>query len=230
MVKVIEAPYTQGVRESEKVLAVPAGVAKAPGIAMQGRRIRSLVFSTDLAVICHCNADAVLAVYPFTCQPAITQALVAASQRPVLNGVGGSITHGERCVEVALHSEMQGVAAVVVNTSIPVETVSALTERLNVPVVVTVCADDAVAARQIAAGANMVNVAAGAATAAVVEALRARYPELPIIATGGPTEASVADTIAAGADAISWTPPDIRELERAVMEKARRLAAEQGAS
>ena len=50
---------------------------------------------------------------------------------------------------------VQGVAAVVVNTSIPVETVSALTERLNVPVVVTVCADDAVAARQIAAGANM---------------------------------------------------------------------------
>ena len=144
--------------------------------------------------------------------------------------MGGSITHGERCVEVALHSEMQGVAAVVVNTSIPVETVSALTERLNVPVVVTVCADDAVAARQIAAGANMVNVAAGAATTDVVRALRGRYPELPIIATGGPTEASVTATIAAGADAISWTPPDIRALERAVMEKARRLVAEQGAS
>lgn len=211
-------------------LAVPAVIREAPGIFLQGRRIRSLVFSTDLAVICHCNADAVLAVYPFTCQPAITQALVAASQRPVLNGVGGSITHGERCVEVALHSEMQGVAAVVVNTSIPVETVSALTERLNVPVVVTVCADDAVAARQIAAGANMVNVAAGAATTDVVRALRGRYPELPIIATGGPTKASVTATIAAGADAISWTPPDIRALERAVMEKARRLVAEQGAS
>ena len=211
-------------------LAVPAVIREAPGIFLQGRRIRSLVFSTDLAVICHCNADAVLAVYPFTCQPAITQALVAASQRPVLCGVGGSITQGERCIEVALHSEMQGVAAVVVNTSIPVETVSALTERLNVPVVVTVCADDAVAARQIAAGANMVNVAAGAATTDVVRALRGRYPELPIIATGGPTEASVTATIAAGADAISWTPPDIRALERAVMEKARRLVAEQGAS
>ena len=31
-----------------------------------------------------------LAVYPFPCQPAITQALVAASQRPVFNGVGTS--------------------------------------------------------------------------------------------------------------------------------------------
>ena len=132
-------------------LAVPAVIRTAPGVFAQGRRIRSLVFSTDLAIICHCDADAVLAVYPFTCQPAITQALVAASQRPVLNGVGGSITHGERCIEVALHSEMQGVAGVVVNTSIPIDTVEALTERLNVPVAVTVCADDAVAARQIEA-------------------------------------------------------------------------------
>ena len=224
MVKVIEAPYTQGARESEKVLAVPAGVAKAPGIAMQGRRIRSLVFSTDLAVICHCNADAVLAVYPFTCHPAITQALVSASQRPVLCGVGGSITQGERCIEVALHSEMQGVAAVVVNTSIPLDTLKGLVERVTVPVVVTVCAADEVAQSQIEAGVAMVNVAAGARTAEVVAALRGRYPELPIIATGGPTDASVEATVAAGADAVSWTPPDIRQLERAVMEKARRLA------
>jgi hypothetical protein len=182
------------------------------------------VFSTDLAVICHCNADAVLAVYPFTCQPAITQALVSASQRPVLCGVGGSITQGERCVEVALHSEMQGVAAVVVNTSIPLDTLKGLVERVTVPVVVTVCAADEVAQSQIEAGVTMVNVAAGARTAEVVAALRGRYPELPIIATGGPTDASIEATVAAGADAVTWTPPDIRQLERAVMEKARRLA------
>lgn len=205
-------------------LAVPAVIREAPGVFLQGRRIRSLVFSTDLAVICHCNADAVLAVYPFTCQPAITQALVSASQRPVLCGVGGSITQGERCVEVALHSEMQGVAAVVVNTSIPLDTLKGLVERVTVPVVVTVCAADEVAQSQIEAGVTMVNVAAGARTAEVVAALRGRYPELPIIATGGPTDASIEATVAAGADAVTWTPPDIRQLERAVMEKARRLA------
>lgn len=225
--KVIEAPYTQGARDAEKVLAVPSVVSKAPGIVMQGRRIRSLVFSTDLAVICHCNADAVLAVYPFTCQPAITQALVGVSQRPVLCGVGGSITQGERCIEVALHSEMQGVAAVVVNTSIPLDTLRGLVERVTVPVVVTVCAADEVAERQIEAGVTMVNVAAGAHTAEVVHVLRGRYPELPIIATGGPDGASIERTIAAGADVISWTPPDIRVLERAVMEKARCLAKTQ---
>lgn len=116
MTKVIKREHAERARAHESVLAVPEVMRTAPGIAIQGRKIRSLVFSTDLAVICHCDADAVLAVYPFTCQPAITQALVAASQRPVFNGVGGSITQGERCVEAALHSEMSGVAAVVVNT------------------------------------------------------------------------------------------------------------------
>ena len=183
MTKVIKREHAERARAHESVLAVPEVMRTAPGIAIQGRKIRSLVFSTDLAVICHCDADAVLAVYPFTCQPAITQALVAASQRPVFNGVGGSITQGERCVEAALHSEMSGVAAVVVNTSIPVESISALVEKVAVPVCVTACAADDVVHRQIAAGGSIVNGAAGARTPQVVEALRREYPDLPIIAT-----------------------------------------------
>lgn len=202
-------------------LPVPAVIQKAPGIMVQGRLVKSLVFSTDLAIICHCDADAVLAVYPFMCQPAITQALVAAAQRPVINGVGGSITQGERCVTLALHSEMQGVAGVVVNAGIPVDTVRDLAAHVNVPVIVTVYRADEAAFAQIDAGVDMVNVAAGRQTASVVAALRARYPELPIIATGGPTDASVEETLRAGANAISWTPPTAQELERAVMERVR---------
>lgn len=86
-------------------------------------------------------------------------------------------------MEAALHSEMSGVAAVVVNTSIPVESISALVEKVAVPVCVTACAADDVVHRQIAAGASIVNVAAGARTPQVVEALRREYPDLPIIAT-----------------------------------------------
>ena len=217
MTKVIKREHAERARAHESVLAVPEVMRTAPGIAIQGRKIRSLVFSTDLAVICHCDADAVLAVYPFTCQPAITQALVAASQRPVFNGVGTSYNDT---------SENYGVAAVVVNTSIPVESISALVEKVAVPVCVTACAADDVVRRQIAAGASIVNVAAGSRTPQVVEALRREYPDLPIIATGGPTDDAIRATIAAGADAVSWTPPAIADLEREVMEKARRLAAE----
>lgn len=202
-------------------LPVPSVIQQAPGIMFQGRLVKSLVFSTDLAIICHCDADAVLAVYPFMCQPAITQALVAASQRPVINGVGGSITQGERCVTLALHSEMQGVAGVVVNAGIPVDTVHDLAAHVNVPVVVTVYRADDQARAQIEAGVDMVNVAAGRATAAVVAQLHEQYPQLPIIATGGPTDASILETLQAGASAISWTPPTAQELERKVMERVR---------
>ena len=34
------------------------------------------------------------------------------------------------------------------------------------------------------------------------------YPELPIIATGGPKDETIRKTIAAGANAITYTPPD----------------------
>lgn len=46
-----------------------------------------------------------------------------------------------------------------------------------------------------------------------------KYPELPIIATGGPTEESIAETIQAGANAITYTPPSSGELFSRKMEK-----------
>ena len=61
MTKVIKREHAERAQAHESVLAVPEVMRTAPGIAIQGRKIRSLVFSTDLAVICHCDADAVIA-------------------------------------------------------------------------------------------------------------------------------------------------------------------------
>ena len=47
-------------------ILVPEVYREATGILINGKRIKSLVFSTDVAVIANCNADAVIAVYPFT--------------------------------------------------------------------------------------------------------------------------------------------------------------------
>ena len=54
---------------------------------------------------------------------------------------------------------------------------------------------------------DIINVSGAARTPEIVAALRARYPELAIIATGGPTEESILSTIQAGANAITYTPP-----------------------
>ncbi|HIR08854.1 MAG TPA: hydrolase, partial [Candidatus Avoscillospira stercoripullorum] len=44
----------------------------------------------------------------------------------------------------------------------------------------------------------------------------------PIIATGGPTDDSIAATIAAGANAITWTPPSSADIFRGIMDRYRR--------
>ncbi len=119
-------------------LSVPRAAHDCPGIKLLGRTVRSLVFSTDLVVIRNCDADAVLAVYPFTCQPAITQALVSTAGRPVLTGVAGSTTSGARSVLLAMESETQGVSGVVLNYGAVPELVSSIAQAVDVPVVATI--------------------------------------------------------------------------------------------
>lgn len=211
--KFIEGKY----RKSE--LPLPRAAFECPGISLFGRTIRALVFSTDIAIIRNCDADAVLAVYPFTCQPSITQALLAYAERPVFTGVAGAVTTGVRSVELAMQSEMQGASAVVANTASHPEVIRALSRSVDIPVVVTISDLQDLAIAQIEAGARIVNVSSGKQTPEVVAALRERYPSIPIIASGGKTDESIRATIAAGADAVSWTPPSLAELERATMAK-----------
>ena len=81
-------------------IQVPRCISECSGIRIFGRRIKSLVFSTDVAIIKNINADAVIAVYPFTPQPAITQAILSVSEVPVFAGVGGGLTNGQRSASI----------------------------------------------------------------------------------------------------------------------------------
>ncbi len=76
------------------ILRMPQEVYSASGIVVNGRRLKSFVFTTDLAIIRNCDADAVFAVYPFTPQQAISHAIIQASYIPVFCGVGGGTTKG----------------------------------------------------------------------------------------------------------------------------------------
>ncbi|WP_241156480.1 MULTISPECIES: dioxygenase [unclassified Adlercreutzia] len=205
-------------------LKVPEVMRTCPGFEIAGHHIRSLVFSTDVAVICHCDADAVLAVYPFPSHPIVNNALIMASERPVFVGVGGGVTTGERSVDLASHAEMQGVSAVVLNVTASAETVRAVAAHVDVPVVTTVCRFDEVTRAIIETSASIVNVAAGRDTARVVAAVRAAYPDMPIMASSGPTEQTAAATVDAGADALTWTPPSIQDLEHELMSRTREKA------
>ena len=192
--------YTGMLRDHS--ISVPQCIYECSGISIFGRRIKSLVFSTDAAIIKNINTDAVLAVYPFTPQPVISQSIITVSDVPVFVGVGGGVTTGARSVRLAIESEHQGAYGVVVNAPIACDVITAIDER-------------------IAAGADILNVSAAAKTPELVRFIRERYPDIGIIATGGPTDDTIRQTIQAGANAITYTPPTNGELFAASMRRYR---------
>ena len=198
-------------------LRVPEVIYQASGILVFGRRIKSLVFSTDLSIIRNVNADAIIAVYPFTPQPIITQALLLAADIPVFAGVGGGLTQGDRVVNLATFAENQGAFGVVLNGPTANESITRVSEAVDIPVVVTVVRADTDYAGRIAAGANIFNVSAAGRTPEIVADIRRQFPDMPIIATGGPTDESIRRTIEAGANAITWTPPTNSEIFKDIM-------------
>ena len=114
------------------LLTVPKCISECGGIRIFGRRIKSLVFSTDVAIIKNVNADAIIAVYPFTPQPSITQAIISVSEVPVFVGVGGGMTNGDRSVRLAEYSEHQGASGVVVNAPISNETIAKMKDGVTI--------------------------------------------------------------------------------------------------
>ena len=199
------------------ILTVPQAAWRASGIVVMGRRIKSLLFSTDIAIICNCNADAVLAVYPFTPQQRIANAIVSNSSIPVFCGVGGGVTNGPRSVLLARDAEAHGAFGVVVNVPIANETIHQMRQVIDIPVIATVVSRSMDIDARLKAGANILNVSAADKTPALVREIRSDFPNVPIIATGGPTDESVAETVEAGANAISYTPPSTKVLFQSIM-------------
>ncbi|HOJ35589.1 MAG TPA: hydrolase [Clostridiales bacterium] len=204
------------------MLTVPKVISEASGIRIFGKRIKSLVFSTDVSIIRNCNADAVIAVYPFTPQPVITQAVIMAADVPVFVGIGGGLTQGIRVLDLGLQAEFQGAIGVVVNAPTSNSTVKQLKEDLDIPIVVTVASEKEDIAARLEAGAQILNVSAAAKTPELVRKIREQFPKVPIIATGGPTDETILETIRAGANAITWTPPSSGEVFKDIMEAYRR--------
>lgn len=213
-------PEIKGTLRSH-MIELPDIISEASGIRIFGKRLKSFLFSTDVAIIRNTNADAVIAVYPFTPQPIITQIIIMAAGVPVFCGVGGGITTGKRVVNLALDAEFKGATGVVVNNPTPNEVIRQMRDTIDVPIVVTVVSEFEDIKARIEAGTSIINVSGAKRTAYIVRKIRESYPTFPIIATGGPTDKSIRETIEAGANAITFTPPPASEILNSIMEKYR---------
>lgn len=205
------------------ILKVPSATYEASGIVINGRKIRSFVFSTDLAIIRNCDADAVFCVYPFTPQQAISEAIIKGAYVPVFCGVGGGTTKGLRTVGLSKDAESQGAMGVILNAPVSDLNLLAVARAVDIPVIITVTTEKTNIRSRLEAGASILNVAGGAQTPAMVRSIRKAFPTVPIIASGGNTDETIKRTIDAGANAITYTPPSTKELFSTMMQKYREV-------
>lgn len=203
------------------ILRVPKEAYAASGIIVNGRRIKTLIFSTDIAIIRNCDADAVFAVYPFTPQLAISEAIIKAAYIPVFCGVGGGTTKGLRTISLAKDIESQGAMGVVLNAPVSDLNITAVSMAIDIPVIITVVDEKTNIADRLNAGASIINVAAAQKTPEIVKKIRRDYPQIPIIASSGNLPETIERTIEAGANAITYTPPSTKELFSQMMDTYR---------
>ena len=90
------------------MIHVPSVIRDCSGIKIYGKRIKSICYSTDIAIIRNIDADAIIAVYPFTPHPTITKAIIESADVPVFSGVGGGLTQGNRSVNMSMFAEANG--------------------------------------------------------------------------------------------------------------------------
>ncbi|AGM99066.1 hypothetical protein [Streptococcus iniae] len=205
----------------KEIIEMPGIIKECSGIYIYGRKIKSILFSTDVAIISNSNADAILAVYPFTPNPSILKSIMMSSSVPVFAGVGGGLTTGYRSANMSLFSESEGAYAVVVNGPTQVDTIKTIEEMIDIPIIYTVVSEHSDIKSRIEAGVDILNVSGGPNTLNIVKKIRAEFPDFPIMATGGPTEETIKKIIDAGANAITITPPTNGELFKKKMEKYR---------
>ncbi|MCC5850506.1 MAG: hydrolase [Verrucomicrobia bacterium] len=208
-------------RLRNNVVLVPDEIKSCSGIRIFGQILKSFLFSTDVAIIRNTNADAIIAVYPFTPQPIISHSLILAADKPIFCGVGGGITTGDRAIALAVDAEFQGAIGVVLNKPTPNEVIKKLKDKIDIPVVITVVSEHEDLKGRIAAGVDIMNVSGADRTSHIIRKIRDLHSDIAIIATGGKTEDTIRFAIEAGANAISYTPPTPAELFKEIMVKYR---------
>ncbi len=124
-------------------------------------------------------------------------------------------------INLALDAEFKGAIGVVLNSPTKNDILRGVRDTIDIPIVITVISELDDIKGRIDAGATILNVSGAKDTAKIVRKIREIYPDMPIIATGGPTDESILETIEAGANAITYTPPSNTEIMKELMDKYR---------
>ena len=208
--------------KNQAKIPTPKHITKScKGLELKGNKIKTILYSTDLALIENNDADALLAVYPFPPSIQIIKTLIAFSNRPVICGIGGGMTQGDYAIEIAIQAQKYGAAAVIVNQPFKNEDITRLKQQLSIPIISSVSTLNFDFDQRIQAGVSCFNITGGSNTVAIVEHIQRHYPNFPIISTGGKTFDSLYNIVDKKISAVILTPPSNAELFRSIMDNYR---------
>ncbi|MDM1352115.1 hypothetical protein HX014_16265 [Myroides marinus] len=188
------------------------------GLVLNNQKVKSILFSTDIALIENNDADAILAVYPFAPSQKIIKTLIEFSNKPVICGIGGGITQGDFAITMAKKAEALGAAAVIVNQPFKNEDIAEVSKHISIPIISSVSTINFDFKARIKAGVSCFNVTGGTGTLKIVEHIKTNYPNVAVISTGGKTNESLRKIAQAKVNAIILTPPSNGELFRSIMD------------
>ncbi|MDM1362411.1 hypothetical protein [Myroides marinus] len=188
------------------------------GLVLNNQKVKSILFSTDIALIENNDADAILAVYPFAPSQKIIKTLIEFSNKPVICGIGGGITQGDFAITMAKKAEALGAAAVIVNQPFKNEDIAEVSKHISIPIISSVSTINFDFKARIEAGVSCFNVTGGTETLKIVEHIKKNYPDVAVISTGGKTNESLRNIAQAKVNAIILTPPSNGELFRSIMD------------
>ncbi|WJS96692.1 hypothetical protein NYQ10_09595 [Flavobacterium johnsoniae] len=207
----------------DKALTTPEIIGKnCQGLVLKNENVKSFLFSTDMALIENNDADAILAVYPFPPSPKIIKTLIDFAGKPIVCGVGGGKTKGKKSLEMAIYAEEVGAAGIIVNIPFENKDIKKIREKVSLPIVATVTSSDYNFLKgKIDDGVTIFHVSGGANTSKIVKDISDKFPDFPVMATGGKSLDSIKESINSGSRAIVLSPPSNKDLFKTVMDKYR---------
>lgn len=200
---------------------IPEAIYECRGIQIGSKSIRSILLSTDLSFVENITADSIMAVHPFEKSGKMDKVLIDYCQKPVFSDIGGGLMNQHKTIEAALKASKAGAAGLVISKPTPPEVISEVRSKVDNLLIYTVIFNEEPIEQLYDAGVDIFNVATGEFTAESVFSIKNRVPNIHIMASGGPYNSTIRETIQAGAEAIVFNPPTATEMMRSVFDDFR---------
>lgn len=202
---------------------IPSAIQESAGIRIGEKLIKSVLLSTDLSYIQNLNADAVMIVNPFDKSNILDQAIIEFSRRPVFCDIGGGLLREEKTIKLATGAVEAGAAGVLITRPTQPKIINRIRYKIEGKILYTIMFDGEPVEELLDAGVDILNISTGEITSKSVFRIRDIQPHIPVMASGGPHDSTIRETIEAGANAIVFNPPTATEILRSIFDEYRNI-------